>query len=218
MSLLFLPGSSAFFHQDSFVEMILSLSDVFHRSFTVMMNKTTVARLQLHHFIWVRDWDWNTNLTMTWDSWLKDWYEKEKRCHGRSGKGFWGKRQNQPQHIVVNNKQFAVSLSVQPSTWKIWISNLTVAFCVLWDGESFYESVSLPFIGWKLIVSLHYRSPPKIKGFLGSQEGDADLCRLCSVSRKISVPALLPTPTNSALQVHYSSLCWSVKHQITLSL
>lgn len=155
---------------------------------------------------------------MTWDSWLKDWYEKEKRCHGRSGKGAWGGKQNQPQHIVVNNKQFAVSLSVQPSTWKIWISNLTIAFCVLWDAESFYEPVSLPFIGWKVILSLRYRSPPSIEGSLGSQEGDADLCRFCSVSRRISVPALPPTPTNPALQVCYSSPRCSVKHQITLSL
>lgn len=42
----FLPKFSAFFHQDGFVEMILPLLGVIHGSSTVVMNKTTVARLQ----------------------------------------------------------------------------------------------------------------------------------------------------------------------------
>lgn len=128
---------------------------------------------------------------MTWDSWLKDWYEKEKRCHSRSGKGVWGKKTKPAQHTAVNNKQFGVSISIQPRTWKIWISNLAIAFYTLWDAEIFYESVSPPVIGWKRIVQLYYRSPPKIKGFSESQEGDANLSRFCFVSARSWVLALL---------------------------
>lgn len=102
----------------------------------------------------------------------------ERLVWKREKKSEWEERvwgENKPraaQHAAVSNKQFGVSISSQPSTWKIWISNLATACYVLWDAESFYGSVSLPFIGWKLIVELHFGSPPKSQG----REGDASLC------------------------------------------
>lgn len=78
--------------------------------------------------------------------------KKRKDVIAGVGRGFGGKKPKPAQHTAVNNKQFGVSISIQPRTWKIWISNLAIAFYTLWDAESFYESVSPPVIGWKQIV------------------------------------------------------------------
>lgn len=69
-------------------------------------------------------------------------WEREKMSEWEEG--VWG--ENKPkaaQHAVVSNKQFAVSISSQPSTWKIWISNLATACYVLWDAERFFMDLCL---------------------------------------------------------------------------
>lgn len=70
--------------------------------------------------------------TRIW-SWLgvRGWkagMKKRKDLIAGVGKKGLGEKPKRAQHIVVNNKQFGVSVSIQPSRWKIWISNLAIAF------------------------------------------------------------------------------------------
>lgn len=146
-------------------------------------------------------------------------WKREKKSEWEEG--VWG--ENKPraaQHAAVSNKQFGVSISSQPSTWKIWISNLATACYVLWDAESFYGSVSLPFIGWKLIVELHFRSPPKIPGPGGRCQSLSPAFVLAQGGSEVQLCCCrsLLALTDFTFQVCYSSQSCFIKHHFNLSL
>lgn len=155
-----------------------------------------------------------TNLSMTGDSWLKDWYEKEKRCHSRSGKGVWGKKPKPAQHVVVNNKQFGDS--IQPSTWKIWISNncilcfmrcrkvfLNLCLCLLLAGNWLSNCATGALQKSKASGRAQMEMPISL-AFVLSQ-GGSEFWHCCYTDK-------------FSRRVCYGSPCCSVKHQFTHSL
>lgn len=125
---------------------------------------------------------------MTWDSWLKDWYEKEKRCHSGVGRGSGGKTQNQPSTLWLTINNLESQFPFSQGHGKAEFLSYQLCFISLWDTKSFCESVSLPFIGQKMIVWLE---PLKTQRRLF--EGDAHLSSSHFILGRTRVPVLLVT-------------------------
>lgn len=135
--------------------------------------------------------------------------------------GVWG--ENKPraaQHAVVSNKQFAVSISSQPSAWKIWISNLATACYVLWDAESFLWIGVSAFYWLETDCGAAFRESsknPRPGGRCQSPSPDFVLAQggsefqVCCCSSQLALP-------DFTFQVCYSSQSCFIKHCFNLSL